>query len=125
MIRSCQDVEVKKSFAGSAAVVMPGPDPGIHHSSKESWRRGWIAGSSSAKTRFALLPGNDELQIKSQNFGGRHVRTAADRSCDISQGDPARSYRAGAGIFERARRQGAPDLETDRAGRKRLGADAH
>jgi hypothetical protein len=49
--------------ADTHSVVMPGLDPGIHRSSKESWRRGWIAGSSSAKTHFALLPGNDELQI--------------------------------------------------------------
>ena len=37
---------------------MPGLDPGIHP--KGVFRRRWIAGSSSAKTRFALLPGNDE-----------------------------------------------------------------
>jgi hypothetical protein len=30
--------------------VMPGLDPGIHHSSK-----GWIAGSSPAMTSYALL----------------------------------------------------------------------
>src|SRR5881227_3452669 len=65
-----------------------------------------------------------DVQVK-QNFGGPNVRAAADWSCDISKSDPARSHRAGAGIFQRARRQGAPDLETDRAGRKRFGADAH
>jgi pyrroline-5-carboxylate reductase len=35
---------------------MRGLDPRIHHPSKESFEEGWIAGSSSAKTRFALLP---------------------------------------------------------------------
>jgi cyclohexyl-isocyanide hydratase len=39
---------------------MPGLDPGIHPPSKGSYEEGWIAGSSGAKTRFALLPGNDE-----------------------------------------------------------------
>jgi cyclohexyl-isocyanide hydratase len=50
--------------------VVPGLDPGIHHASKESLRRRWIAGSPSAKTRFALLPGNDEKRCRliSQNL---------------------------------------------------------
>src|SRR6202171_4888863 len=54
--------------AATCSAVMPGLDPGIHHSSKDScskdsWRGGWIAGSSPAmtscwldrKTRKALI----------------------------------------------------------------------
>src|ERR1700674_4618772 len=37
-------------------------DPGIHQSSQKAFRRRWITGSSSAKTRFALLPGDDDLK---------------------------------------------------------------
>jgi hypothetical protein len=49
-------------FFGSVAAstfVMPGLDPGIHHLRKMTSTKQMIAGSSSAKTRFALLPGND------------------------------------------------------------------
>src|SRR6202049_520623 len=39
---------------------MPGLDPGIHQSSQENpFEERWITGSSSAKTRFALSPGDD------------------------------------------------------------------
>jgi hypothetical protein len=43
---------------------MPGLDPGIHAVRKVFLRRGWIAGSSGAKTRFALLPGNDDEECE-------------------------------------------------------------
>jgi len=36
---------------------MPGLVPGIHDFLRTN--KTWMAGSSSAKTRFALLPGND------------------------------------------------------------------
>jgi hypothetical protein len=42
-------------FSTPRAIVMPGLDPGIH-----LLQASWIAGSSNAKTRFALLPGNDD-----------------------------------------------------------------
>jgi hypothetical protein len=38
--------------------VMPGLVPGIH---VFLCVKTWMAGSSSAKTRFALLPGHDEI----------------------------------------------------------------
>jgi hypothetical protein len=38
--------------------VMPGLVPGIRLCGTEG--RTWMAGTSSAKTRFALLPGHDE-----------------------------------------------------------------
>jgi hypothetical protein len=37
---------------------MPGLDPGIHDFGAKTW----MAGTSSAKTRFALLPGYDEFR---------------------------------------------------------------
>jgi hypothetical protein len=40
---------------------MPGLDPGIHAFLAPDEEKTWMAGSSSAKTRFALLPGHDEL----------------------------------------------------------------
>ena len=49
---------------------------------------------------------------------------ASDRSSGVSKGNPARPHRAVAGVFQRARRQGASDLETDRAGAQRFRADA-
>jgi hypothetical protein len=43
-------------------IVMPGLVPGIHVlASARLARRTWMAGISSAKTRFALLPGHDDL----------------------------------------------------------------
>jgi hypothetical protein len=48
---SCQHVEVKRSESDPTArhARAPAPDligdgPGIHHSSEQPWRRGWIAG---------------------------------------------------------------------------------
>ena len=38
---------------------MPGLDPGIHVLFVAATK--WMAGTSSAKTRFALLPGHDEF----------------------------------------------------------------
>jgi hypothetical protein len=45
---------------------MPGLDPGIHVFAAAE-RMAWMAGTSSAKTRFALLPGHDRVN---QNVGG-------------------------------------------------------
>ena len=39
-------------LAPQNASVMPGLDPGIHQSSRKVFRRRWITGSPSAKTRF-------------------------------------------------------------------------
>jgi hypothetical protein len=39
---------------------MPGLEPGIHQTKKLPVR--WIAGSFGPKTRFALLPGNDDKE---------------------------------------------------------------
>jgi hypothetical protein len=36
-------------------LVMPGLDPGIHHSSQEHFRRRWIAGSSPAMTALQRI----------------------------------------------------------------------
>src|SRR5579863_1686672 len=55
----------------------------------------------------------------------RHAGSAADWNSDFSESDPARLHRPVAGVLEFARCCGASDLETDRAGRKRLGNDAH
>jgi hypothetical protein len=41
---------------------MPGLDPGIHHLQSRLPSFRWIAGSSSVKTRFALLPSNNEME---------------------------------------------------------------
>jgi hypothetical protein len=38
---------------------MPGLVPGIHALTAEQDEKPWMAGTSSAKTRFALLPGHD------------------------------------------------------------------
>ena len=48
--------------------------------------------------------------------GSHHVDTAANWSCAVSKGDPARFHRAAAGFFQRAWCHRASDLETDRAG---------
>jgi hypothetical protein len=39
---------------------MPGLVPGIHVLTSVAAIKTWMAGTSSAKTRFALLPGHDE-----------------------------------------------------------------
>jgi hypothetical protein len=46
-----------------AELVMPGLDPGIHVLFHGREKKPWMAGSSSAKTRFALLPGHDGRSI--------------------------------------------------------------
>jgi hypothetical protein len=53
------------------SIVMPGLVPGIHVFLVAASNKTWMAGTSSAKTRFALLPGHD----------GR-------RSSKIDQADP-------------------------------------
>jgi len=40
---------------------MPGLVPGIHVFTATTRKKSWMAGTSIAKTRFALLPGHDEL----------------------------------------------------------------
>jgi hypothetical protein len=39
---------------------MPGLVPGIHVFTLLKEKKTWIAGTTDAKTRFALLPGRDE-----------------------------------------------------------------
>src|SRR6266404_1432243 len=46
-----------------AKLVMPGLVPGIHVLIAAAARETWMAGSPSAKTRFALLPGHDEKRL--------------------------------------------------------------
>jgi hypothetical protein len=48
--------------ASTLKLVMPGLVPGIHvfTAQQQETRKTWMAGTSSAKTRFALLPGHDE-----------------------------------------------------------------
>src|SRR5207253_8696782 len=41
---------------------MPGLVPGIHVLQRLREGRAWMAGTSNAKTRFALLPGHDDLK---------------------------------------------------------------
>jgi hypothetical protein len=48
---------------------MPGLDLGIHVFTERQQEKTWMAGSPSAKTRFALLPGHDELY---RPFAFRH-----------------------------------------------------
>jgi hypothetical protein len=43
----------------SPKIVMPGQLPGIHVLTP-GCKKMWMAGTSRAKTRFALLPGHDE-----------------------------------------------------------------
>ena len=66
-------------------------------------------GQANCKTRFGRLAMSAPLQIGL-------VR--------VPKGDAARLHRTAAGVFQRARRQGASDLETDRAGHQRFRADA-
>jgi hypothetical protein len=40
---------------------MPGFDPGIHPSSQNAFMKKMITGSSSATTRLALLPGDNDF----------------------------------------------------------------
>ncbi len=40
--------------ASTNSFVMPGLDPGIHHSSQKGFLKRWIAGSSPAMTSFGL-----------------------------------------------------------------------
>jgi hypothetical protein len=42
---------------------MPGLVPGIHVFTASMNDKTWMAGTSSEKTRFALLPGHDERTI--------------------------------------------------------------
>ena len=46
---------------------MPGLVPGIHVITALARRKTWLAGSSSAKTRFALLPGHGDLKTSQKN----------------------------------------------------------
>src|SRR5215210_3658236 len=66
-----------------------------------------------------------QAKLRSTSKGlTRHVGAASYWSTRVSKGDAARSHRPGAGVFQRTRREGASDLETDRAGTERLRADA-
>src|SRR5580704_2123405 len=71
-------------------------------------------------------PGNDNrvcCRHRKTSKGFSHVHTAADRSRDLPEGDATRPHRSGAGVFQRAGRAGASDLETDRAGSERFRVD--
>jgi hypothetical protein len=46
---------------------MPGLVPGIHVLQRLREGRAWMAGTSSAKTRFALLSGHDDLKTSQKN----------------------------------------------------------
>jgi hypothetical protein len=52
---SCQLRNAALALRAEFTLVMPGLEPGIH-----LLQESWIAGSFYAKTRFALLPGNDD-----------------------------------------------------------------
>src|ERR1700720_356179 len=111
MMRSCQDAQVKWR---SVASDRP---PHTQSSCPDLIRAFIILRRSLAKRMDCRVkPGNDQAEPKSRKFGDRHVGAASNWSCDIPQGHSARSHRAGAGIFESSGREGAPDLETDRAG---------
>jgi hypothetical protein len=56
-------------------VVMPGL--GIHAFSCSGEPKTWMAGTSSAKTRFALLPGHDEIVRFSLAYSNKRAITAA------------------------------------------------
>jgi hypothetical protein len=47
---------------------MRGLDPRIHQPFAGTFRSGWIAGSTGGKTRFALLPCNNDFLTKRQHF---------------------------------------------------------
>src|ERR1700678_3983874 len=105
----------------------------------------WVARSSRAMTsenvadrklHFVLCPkmreiwhfGRQRIMAgclrQATKRGYCNVRSASDWHAAISEGDPARSHRAGAGVLQRGERKAASDLEADRAGPKRLRADA-
>jgi hypothetical protein len=51
---------------------MPGLVPGIHAFAHEE--RTWMTGTSSAKTRFALLPGHDREWIDAGRYVGQTLK---------------------------------------------------
>jgi hypothetical protein len=75
------------AIAPQTASVMPGLDPGIHQSSQQVFQRGWITGSSSAKTRFALLPGDDDLNGYDGLLWSSDTSVAARREKTDAAGD--------------------------------------
>src|SRR6266446_7543368 len=84
-----------------------------------------VAGWPSASTYSDLIRAMTGCWLdRKTSKGSQHVGAASDWSCAISKSDPARLHRTAAGVLKPARREGASDLEADRAGRQRLGADA-
>src|SRR6201991_562221 len=59
--------------------AVPGLDPGTHAHAEQgsllSRSLRWIAGTSGAKTRFALLPGNDNEVMDTENESNQANRT--------------------------------------------------
>src|SRR6266550_2969446 len=66
MIFCCVPPDITVRIPGRIAVT-GGLDPRVHQSRMSLYR--WIAGSTGTKTRFALLPGNDDFP-NSSRFGG-------------------------------------------------------
>ena len=56
---------------------MPGLVPGIHVLQRLREGRRWMAGTSSAKTRFALLPGHDDLKTSQKKPRGATAYAAS------------------------------------------------
>jgi hypothetical protein len=56
---------------------MPGLVPGIHVLQRLREGRAWMAGTFSAKTRFALLPGHDDLKTSQKNRGATAYAASA------------------------------------------------
>src|ERR1700738_1682633 len=59
---------------------MPGLVPDIHAFNRIERKKTWMAGTSSAKTRFALLPGHDEFSHPLH--GHRNLRAVLDGLVD-------------------------------------------
>src|SRR5882762_6353500 len=57
---------------------MPGLVPGIHVLLQNK-RKSWMAGSSCAKTRFALLPGHDDVALSVRGALWRRGRPRLDQ----------------------------------------------
>jgi hypothetical protein len=56
---------------------MPGLVPGIHVFKALARERTWMAGTSSAKTRFALLPGHHDFKTSQKSERGNAYAASA------------------------------------------------
>src|SRR5882724_2602019 len=63
--------------------------PGHPRSSCCQIERAWMPGTSSAKTRFALLPGHDDRDVVLELVDPFFGQTAEQRACPISLHRPA------------------------------------